>query len=104
MLFARDVRALSPSKQSPFVVATIEYCFFDLGWEQVRIRLVLQHMFGIKENNAKSRVSKVIKSLEGVRDRLPREGAGLKRAPVPCDEDTEDAEAPPAKKPRMNSS
>jgi len=100
-----DLCDMSPAVQSPFITAAIEYCFFDLGWEQVRIRLVLQYIFGMKENNAKSRVCKVIKN----RKKEMSEPRGVKRkvnnikdeSVLSFDDDT-DVEPPPLKKSRCD--
>jgi hypothetical protein len=103
----RDMTLMPAAKQSPYILAAIEHCFFDLGWEQVRIRLVLQYIFGMKENNAKSRVSKVIKD----RKKEKSEPRGVKRKLKTCaddegalafDEDTEDLDVPPLKKSRSD--
>jgi len=106
--FPEDITPLKASIQSQFMAKAVEHCHFDLGWEQVRIRVAIQCLFNIKESNAKSRVCKIIKGAKKSREASTNVNVNKRSHEcidpnLDADEITDDqADGPPFKKQRTD--
>jgi len=75
---------LKPKEQSSFLAMVVEHAHFNLNWMQMRIRVAVQKLFGMKESNAKSRICKIIKAATGSHESLKRSftTANLRSVPI----------------------